>query len=313
MPDFEIKNAREKDIEILTSMKMVTMIDDEMDRILSYNEKKKIKSDIVTNINKLYKQYKVIYVGSKIAGSYLVIDYLDGKIIDQLYIFEEYRRLGIASKVVKSIKEESYKLYAWLNKSNDGALKFFRSLGFATHEENGRTLILKSDSIETSVLSTLKDISLGYRDRNGNKYILLRGDFRKNYYLQSPSELLESKIGLSIDQVELERELLGKLGLVLRTYYIVYSDLDNEISHAFLVYKDNGKYYWIENAWYKYKGIHEYDSQNELLADVGDKFIKLIDKGDINKIKLYSYDKVRYGINFNTFVSEVINGKRVKI
>ena len=43
MLDFKIVDAKEKDIEILTSMKMVTMIDDDMDKILSYAEKEKIK------------------------------------------------------------------------------------------------------------------------------------------------------------------------------------------------------------------------------------------------------------------------------
>lgn len=313
MPKVEIKNAKEKDIEILTSMKMVTMIDDEMDKALSYNEKKKIKNEIVDNIHKLYKKYNVIYVDGKLAGSYLILEHLDGKIIDQFYIFEEYRRLGIGKSIINKIKVNEKKLYAWVNKNNEGGIKFFRSLGFVTFEDNGRTLILKSDSVNTNVLEQLSEIQLGYIDKDGKKNILIKDDFRKNYYLQSPNELKESKVGLCIDQVELERELIGKLGLDLRTYYIVYADLNNEISHAFLVYKDNDKYYWFENAWYKYKGVHEYDSQNELLGDVGKKLIGTIENGDINRIKLYSYDKPRYGISFNVFVSDVINNKKIKI
>ena len=46
MPKIEVKSAREKDKELLTSMKLVTMIDDEMDKALSYNEKNKIRNEI---------------------------------------------------------------------------------------------------------------------------------------------------------------------------------------------------------------------------------------------------------------------------
>ena len=313
MPKIEVKSAREKDKELLTSMKLVTMIDDEMDKALSYNEKNKIRNEISDNINKHYKKYNIIYVDSKIAGCYLILDYLDGKIIDQFYLFEEYRRHRIGSRIINDIKAKERKLYAWVNRNNEMAISFFRNLGFVTSEENGRTLILKSDSVNTNILEQLKQIQLGYVDKDGKKNILIKEDFRKKYYLQSPSELKESKVGISLDQVELERDLIEKLGLDLRTYYIVYSDLNNELSHAFLIYKDNEKYYWLENAWYKYRGVREYDSLNGLLADVGNKLIESIDNGDINRIKLYGYDKPKYGISFNTFVSDVLNNKHVKI
>ena len=41
MLDYKIVDAKDKDVEIITSMKLVTMIDDEMDKILSYEEKEK--------------------------------------------------------------------------------------------------------------------------------------------------------------------------------------------------------------------------------------------------------------------------------
>ena len=40
MLDYKIVDAKDKDVDILTSIKLVTMIDDEMDKVLSYNEKK---------------------------------------------------------------------------------------------------------------------------------------------------------------------------------------------------------------------------------------------------------------------------------
>ena len=55
MLSYNIVDADEKDIEILTSIKSVTMIDDVMDEKLSYNEKTKIKQSIAQNIKENYR------------------------------------------------------------------------------------------------------------------------------------------------------------------------------------------------------------------------------------------------------------------
>ena len=96
MLDYKIVDAKDKDVEIITSMKLVTMIDDEMDKILSYAEKEKIKKNIVRNINLTYLNYKMIMINNRIAGAYVVIPYKDGEMIDQIYLFPEYRHKGIA-------------------------------------------------------------------------------------------------------------------------------------------------------------------------------------------------------------------------
>ena len=62
MLDYKVVDAKEKDIDILTSIKLVTMIDDEMDKVLSYTEKTKIRKSIDKNIERTYELYKVIYV-----------------------------------------------------------------------------------------------------------------------------------------------------------------------------------------------------------------------------------------------------------
>ena len=59
---YKVKDAEFKDIEILTSIKSVTMIDDVMDKKLAYQEKIKIKNNILLNIQENYKNYKLIYI-----------------------------------------------------------------------------------------------------------------------------------------------------------------------------------------------------------------------------------------------------------
>ena len=51
MLDYKIINSRDNDIELITSMKLVTMIDDEMDKILSYLFLMVIRSKIILNFN----------------------------------------------------------------------------------------------------------------------------------------------------------------------------------------------------------------------------------------------------------------------
>ena len=144
MPEFRIINAKEKDIEILTSMKLVTMIDDEMDKKLSHKEKNKIKDSITSNIELNYKKYKMILVDQTVVGAYLVDDYLDGQMLDELYLFKDYRRKGIGSKILRKLIKSIRKLYVWVYASNSVALEFFRKFGFITVSEDRKSTRLNS-------------------------------------------------------------------------------------------------------------------------------------------------------------------------
>jgi hypothetical protein len=79
------------------------------------------------------------------------------------------------------------------------------------------------------------------------------------------------------------------------------------------VFNDNDKYYWLENAWIKYKGVHEYDSKEELLSDVVKKFVATIKDGNVNKTRLYQFDKPNYGINYNKYVKHCLSGISIKV
>lgn len=312
MLDYKIVDANDKDVDILTSIKLVTMIDDEMDKVLSYNEKNKIRKSVDKNIERTCELYKIIYVDNKIAGAYLVLPYEDGYIIDEIYLFEEYRNNGIGTSVLKDIIKEYNTLYIWVYKNNIDAIRLFKNIGFML-VSSGRTMILKYDGVYNTIKDKLLDIKLGYRDKDGNLCSGFSSDFKERYYLQTPKSLLDSKVGLCFDQVELERELVTKLDVDCRTYFITYPDDKMDYAHSFLIYKDAKKYYWIENAWLKYRGLHMYDSKDDLFDDVLNKFISTIPDGDIKKIKMYMYDKPRAGINYNKYLSHCINGRNIKV
>ena len=79
-----------------------------------------------------------------------------------------------------------------------------------------------------------------------------------------PSEVVKSKIGNCLEQVELERSCLKNNDWNIKTYLVKYG----KSYHSFLIYEKNNKYYWFEHALLKYRGIHEYSSLDELLLDV---------------------------------------------
>ena len=293
-------------------MKMLTMIDEDLDENLSLTEKQKLKDGIIKAIKKDYKSYNIIVVDDETIGAYSTVDYADGKIIDLLYLFEEFRNMRIGSRIVKQLISSCDNLYAWSYIDGE-SVNFFRDLGFITHTKRGSTLILKYQLLDERDLECLKDIMVGYKDREGNRYLKLDECVKDRYYLQTADELLESKIGLCFDQVELARKIITKMKYNVETYYLMYSNVEFDASHTFLIYNYCGKYFWLENAWFKYRGKHEYDTKEALFKDVIKKFVKTIPNGSVDNVRLFRYEKPRAGMGFGKLINHYISGEKIKI
>lgn len=157
------------------------------------------------------------------------------------------------------------------------------------------------------IMSIMDTIEYGFKDNSGNNIINVDSkkwdeQFGEFYYLQTPSELLESKCGVCWDQVELERQLFSEKNINLKTYFIYILDDNMLPSHTFLTFEFNNKIYWFEHSWYKYRGIHEYKNENELLKDITNKFIK--DHNEVSKnskLYLYKYEKPKDHISCDDF------------
>ena len=122
------------------------------------------------------------------------------------------------------------------------------------------------------------------------------------YSLLTKKEILTKKCGICWDQVELERDFCQKEHISHKTYYIATYDDNNIPSHTFLVCEDNEKYYWVENSWRKFKGIHKYSSLKELLFDVKKKFLESNSyiKNNENTF-IYEYKKPREHLTCQEF------------
>lgn len=92
--------------------------------------------------------------------------------------------------------------------------------------------------------------------------------FYKEYYLQSPGELLESKLGVCWDQTELERAWFNEKGINNTIIYIEILDNKDIPSHTFLVYETEKDFRWFEHSWDAFKGIHTFTKLRDLISTV---------------------------------------------
>ena len=178
-------------------------------------------------------------------------------------------------------------------------------------------MIDKYDNISTplELLDFMSSIKYGFLGSD-NKFYFDDSNWFDKFVLQSPSDILNNMIGNCFDQVELERDWFSKHNYKFNVYFQrIELDYNNPYPmHTFLVYEDNNKYYWFENAWSDNRGIFEYNTLDELFKDVYDKSIILYKKNNINdeelkKYSLYILDKPKYhfsALEYIEFCSKLV-------
>lgn len=98
------------------------------------------------------------------------------------------------------------------------------------------------------------------------------GEYTK---LKSPEEVIRTKSGSCHDQVMLELKELQDMGLKPKAAFLMEYDPktgQGGTTHSFVYFNQNGKSYWLENAWEDEAGLHEYDSESQLINDAFKKF-----------------------------------------
>lgn len=161
------------------------------------------------------------------------------------------------------------------------------------------------------VMKIMNDISYGWIDKNKIKHFEVDDLFSDNYCLQSPQELLASKLGVCWDQVELERYFFKTRDI--QSYFICFYNNEGCPSHTFLVIKENNLYYWFEHSWYNYKGIHKYKTLKALLSDVKDKFIKdnNLENSNLDNLTIREYSKPKYNLSVQEFYAHCEKGELI--
>lgn len=161
-------------------------------------------------------------------------------------------------------------------------------------------------------------IEYGWIDDNGHKYYGI--NYGGKNCLQSPQMLMETKLGICWDVTELCREYFSLNNYENETYFIYYDDQKDYPSHSILVFYKDNNIYWFEPRFTSFSGIHKYNSVEELLGELKNRFIqnsvnkKLIPKDyNKNQIYIYKFDKPKYGIKAKEYYDSCCSGKRIII
>jgi hypothetical protein len=184
--------------------------------------------------------------------------------------------------------------------------------------------------VAKGILQKMDGIEYGFVDKNSGVHKPSNDDFDeaywRDYFLQSPTELQKTKVGLCWDDVELERDYFIEAEIKVKTFFIAYRsekelahvDLDYP-THTFVVFEDENKVFWFEYSWSPWTGIHEYTSLQDLLSDISSKFIELnggVVKSEDNvpeNLVVFEYEKPKYGIGAKEYHQYCEKGINVEL
>ena len=157
-------------------------------------------------------------------------------------------------------------------------------------------------------------VQYGWVDKNGVKHTDMV-HYAEKYMLQMPDQLLESKLGVCWDQVELQRKLFSDIGVTTRSFFIVHYDEDKCPTHTFILFEHDNKTFWYEHAWVTMRGLHEYDNLKSAIADIRNKFInsELGGKYNPQNLVIYEYDAPKENLSCLDFYKHCEKGKQVQI
>lgn len=127
--------------------------------------------------------------------------------------------------------------------------------------------------------------------------------------LQSPEELARTRVGLCWDQVELMRALAVAGGHAHETVYV---ELGNQQTHTFLTLRKGAEWYWLENAYTPFRGVHgPVESREELVGVVIDAMRLEAPNEPVTMVT--AYGRPEYGLSCAEFMAWCRAGARLKI
>lgn len=170
-----------------------------------------------------------------------------------------------------------------------------------------------------------QNITYGWIDRVGQKHY--EPNSSEEYFLQSPGEVLQNKIGICWDQTELQRAWFVAHGYDVKTYFLYYYINDNNCpSHSIMVFRDGNKYCWFEpmfqttKLYALYSGIHKYDTLEGLLERFYTRFMQhcremrwLSGRFNFENVELYEYNRPEYGISGVEFYDHCRTGRKISL
>ena len=139
--EYKLSTSSNKDINRLIEYKKRTIYEYAKD--LSNEEIDKINKYVTSEIPKLINDYCNIIVDNKIVGCLLLTNKEDGKLLDEIYLEEEYRNKGIGTEIINDILNNNDIVYLWVYKENERAISLYKKLEFNVIEETESRYYMK--------------------------------------------------------------------------------------------------------------------------------------------------------------------------
>lgn len=138
---YELIKSSKQDIDRLIEYKKATIFDHAKD--LSNEEIDKINNYVTSEVPKSIYDYCNIIVNNKIVGCLLLTEVDDGKLLDEIYLEDEYRNKGIGTNIIKNVISNTNIVYLWVYKNNIKAVELYKRLGFTIIDETETRYYMK--------------------------------------------------------------------------------------------------------------------------------------------------------------------------
>lgn len=146
---YKIKDAENNDVDLLLDMKLDIIFNSEEIVNLDRNEMEKLVNYSEEEIRDNLQHYKLVFYDNNLVAMFAVIDYEDGKLIDTIYVKQDYRNKGIGTKILNKIIQTNYQaLYLWVYKSNKNAIDLYNKMNFLKIEETETRFLMKNENIK---------------------------------------------------------------------------------------------------------------------------------------------------------------------
>ena len=139
--EYKLSKSSEKDINRLIEYKNKTIYQYAKD--LSNEEIDRINKYVTSEVPRLINDYCNIIVDNKIVGCILLTNNDNTKLLDEIYLEEEYRNKGIGTKIIMDILNNNDVVYLWVYKENEKAISLYKKLGFNVIEETESRYCMK--------------------------------------------------------------------------------------------------------------------------------------------------------------------------
>ena len=138
---YELVKSTSKDIDRLIEYKKSTVF--EYADNLSDDEINKINKYVSNEVLELLDNYYNIVVDGKNVGCLLLTDEKDGKLLDEIYLLEDYRNKGIGTSIITRVLDNNDIVYLWVYKKNVRAFSLYKRLGFSIVNETDTRYYMK--------------------------------------------------------------------------------------------------------------------------------------------------------------------------